>query len=491
MPKNHYFYRIIEIAMNSRKILLLSIFTCLILAPSYPGFAQQKNIDKLNGSWVGKLKIKTVELTLVINIASNDRDSLTVTIDSPDQGATGLPTSRVTYTKDSLVVESGRIGLTYKGRFDPDYTTLTGMCYQSGLTLPLELKHSEKKFELNRPQEPKPPFPYIVKDVQFSNKEGYVELVGTLTIPKGKGPFPAVVLISGSGPQNRDEEIFGHKPFLVLADYLTRHGIAVLRYDDRGVSKSTGSFTTATTYDFATDASAAVDFLRTQPSIDTGKIGLIGHSEGGMIAPMLASGRDDMDFIVLMAGPGITGAKILIEQTEVISRANGLSEQEIAEARKLNEQVYDVLKKNSDDVKAGEKIKKLLTDYNEKKTGKAGNRNAPDLQIDNQVKTLTSPWYRYFISFDPLDFLPKVKCPLLAVNGELDMQVGAKENLEAIEKAMIYGGNSKYTVTEIPGVNHLFQTAKTGSPNEYSKIEETMSPIVLELICNWILKETK
>jgi uncharacterized protein len=477
--------------MNSRKILLISIVSCLILVPSYSGFAQQRNTGKLIGSWAGKLKIKTVELTLVLNITSNERDSLTVTIDSPDQGATAIPTSRVTFTKDSLVVESGKIGFAYKGHFDPDFTTLTGTWNQSGMSLPLELKHSEKKFEFNRPQEPKPPFPYIVKDIQFSNKDANVDLAGTLTIPKEMGRFPAVVLITGSGPQNRDEEIFGHKPFLVLADYLTRHGIAVLRYDDRGVAKSTGNFATSTTYDFATDASAAVDFLRTQPSIDTGKIGLIGHSEGGMIAPMLASGRDDIDFILLMAGPGITGAKILIEQTEVISRTNGLSEQEIAEARKLNEQVYDVLKKNSDDEKAGEKIKKLLTDYNEKKTGKAGATNTPDQQVDNQVKTLTSPWYRYFISFDPLDYLPKVKCPLLALNGELDMQVGAKENLEAIEKAMIYGGNSKYTVTEIPGVNHLFQTATTGSPNEYGKIEETMSPIALELICNWILKETK
>jgi len=251
------------------------------------------------------------------------------------------------------------------------------------------------------------------------------------------------------------------------------------------------SFTTSTTFDFATDVSAAVDFLKTQPSIDTGKIGLIGHSEGGMIAPMIATSRNDIDFIVLMAGPGITGANILLEQTELISRANGGSNDEITAARKLNEKVYKVLKKTTDNEKASEKIKKLLTDYTQNQANKKGAKKVPEEQINFQVKTMISPWFRYFVSFDPMEYLSKVKCPLLAINGQLDMQVSAKENLEAIEKAMIFSGNSKYTVTEIPGVNYLFQTATTGSPNEYSKIEETISPIVLEQIGSWIAKVTK
>lgn len=477
--------------MNTIKPFFGRFFILLLIMLSFSVYAQQQVIDKLKGSWTGSLKIKSTELTLVLNIAVNDKDSLTVTIDSPGQGAKGLPTSRVTFRGDSLVVEAIKLGAAYKGKFDNDFITLTGTWNQSGLSLPLILKHSDKKFELLRPQEPKPPFPYIVKDVQIPNKEANVELSGTLTIPKEGRRFPAVILITGSGPQNRDEEVFSHKPFLVLSDWLTRQGIAVLRYDDRGVAKSTGNFTSATTYDFATDASATVDFLKTQPSIDTSKIGVVGHSEGGMIAPMVASGREDIDFIVLLAGPGISGAKILQDQTEVISRANGVSEEEIADAGKLNKQVYQVLKKNSDNEKAGEKIKKLLTDYNKKQSGKKGGTKIPEQQLNFQVKTLVSPWYRYFIRFDPLNYLPKVKCPLLALNGQLDMQVGSKENLEAIEKAMIFSGNSQYTVTEIPGVNHLFQTATTGSPNEYSKIEETISPIVLEQISNWILNVTK
>ncbi len=477
--------------MKTKKSLTGTFFILLLILISLSGYAQEQVKDKIKGSWIGSLKVKTVELTLVINIAANEKDSLTVTIDSPDQGATGLPTSRIGFNHDSLIVESRSLGIAYKGHFNPDLTILTGNWYQAGLSFPLTLRHSDKKFELARPQEPKPPYPYLVKDVQIPNKTEGIELAGTLTVPKESGRYPAVILITGSGPQNRDEEIYGHKPFLVLSDYLTRHGIAVLRYDDRGIAKSTGNFTSSTTFDFATDVSAAVDFLKTQPSIDTSKIGLIGHSEGGMIAPMVATGRNDIGFIVLMAGPGITGVNILLEQTDLISRANGVSNDEIATARKLNEEIYEVLKKTTDNEKASEKIKKLLTDYTQNQTNKKGAKKVPEEQINFQVKTMVSPWFRYFVSFDPMEYLSKIKCPLLAINGQLDMQVSAKENLEAIEKAMIFSGNSKYTITEIPGVNHLFQTATTGSPNEYSKIEETISPIVLEQISNWILKMTK
>jgi pimeloyl-ACP methyl ester carboxylesterase len=477
--------------MKTKNFLCGTSIILFLILISLSGFGQMPALDKIKGSWVGTLKIKTTELTLVLNISSDKNDSLTVTFDSPDQGAKGLPTSKVIFNNDSIVVESGSLGIVYKGRFNPDFTILTGLWNQSGLSLPLVLKHSDKKFEQVRPQEPKPPFPYIVKEVEIPNKEADVVLAGTLTLPKAAGRCPSVILITGSGPQDRDEEIFGHKPFLVLADYLTRRGIAVLRYDDRGIAKSTGNFTNSTTLDFAKDVSAAVDFLKTQPYIDTGKIGLIGHSEGGMIAPMVATGRDDIDFIVLMAGPGVNGDKILMEQTEAISRANGVSEWEIAAATKVNAALYNILKKTPDDEKAAEKIRKLLTDYNQKMVSKNRSSKVPEEQINYQVKTLISPWFRYFINFDPLDYLSKVKCPLLAINGQLDMQVEAKENLEAIEKAMIFSGNSKYTVTAIPGLNHLFQTATTGSPNEYSKIEETISPIALELISTWILKITK
>jgi len=477
--------------MKTKKSLTGTFFILLLILISLSGHAQQQIISKIKGSWIGSLKVKTVELTLVINISANENDSLTVTIDSPDQGATGLPTSRVGFNSDSLIVESRSLGIAYKGHFNPDLTTLTGAWNQSGLSFPLTLQHSDKKFKLSRPQEPKPPYPYIVKDVQIPNKTADVELAGTLTVPRESGHYPAVILITGSGPQNRDEEIYGHKPFLVLSDYLTRRGIAVLRYDDRGIAKSTGDFSGSTTFDFATDVSAAVDFLKAQPAIDTGKIGLIGHSEGGMIAPMIATGRNDIGFIILMAGPGIPGVNILLEQTDLISRANGVSNDEIATARKLNEEIYEVLKKTTDNEKASEKIKKLLTDYTQNQANKKGANKVPEEQINFQVKTMVSPWFRYFVSFDPIEYLSKVKCPLLAINGQLDMQVSSKENLEAIEKAMIFSGNSKYTVMEIPGVNHLFQTATTGSPNEYSKIEETISPIVLEQIGNWILKITK
>jgi uncharacterized protein len=477
--------------MHKIKPSAIIIAFLLLILVSWSGFSQQTSKDKILGSWVGTLDVKTSQLTLVINLVLDINDTLLATIDSPDQSARDLPTSLVIYRHDSLIVESKSLGISYQGRFNPDLTELTGKWNQNGYSLPLVLKHSERKYVQSRPQEPKPPFAYSVKEVKIENKEAGVMLSGTMTSPRVEGNYPAVILITGSGPQNRDEELFGHKPFLVLADFLTRQGIIVLRYDDRGIGKSTGDFTTATTYDFATDASAAVDFLKRQHSVDTTMVGLIGHSEGGMIAPMVASGRNDIAFIVMMAGPGIPGEKILMEQTEVISRANGVSEEDIAASAKLNRQVYEVLKKTPDDAVASEKIRNLLTDYTRKMSEQKGTPKTPDQQLTFQVKTLVSPWYRYFVSFNPLDYLSKVKCPLLAINGSLDMQVGAKENLEAIEKAMIFGGNSKYTVKEIEGVNHLFQTATTGSPNEYSKISETISPLVLEQISTWILNLTK
>ncbi len=477
----------------SKKIhfLLLSI-TGLILCIAFSGFTQDNELlKKVKGAWSGTLKIQGMELTLVFNFAINDHDSLIVTIDSPDQGAKDIPTSSVVLTKDSLIVKSKALKGSYQGAFNKEYSFNKGSWKQSGLTFPLEMKHSENKFARNRPQEPQPPFPYQEREVIFKNPATGNSLAGTLTMPNEKGIFPAAILITGSGPQNRNEELMGHKPFLVLADYLTRHGIAVLRYDDRGIGKSTGDFQSATTTDFATDVSAAFDFLKSQEGIDTLHIGLIGHSEGGMIAPMVASKRIDIGFIVLLAGPGLTGEQILQLQTVLIAKADSANDKDIARTVKLNNDIYTILKKNSDNTKASEKIRKVIYSYNKKLPPGKNEDKLSDAEIEIQISTLISPWFRNFLTFNPIDNLTEVKCPLLALNGSLDLQVPSKENLNAIERAMIFGGNSHYSIEEIPGVNHLFQTATTGAPSEYSKIEETISPLVLEKLTSWILKTTK
>lgn len=466
---------------------VLSLFALIMI--SIHGVAQDHElIGKIKGTWSGPMKVGAAEITLVINITPGDKDSLTVMIDSPDQGVKGIATSKVRVTADSLIVKSKVLMGSYQGSFEDNYTTLKGTWKQSGMTFPLDLHHSFEKYSVNRPQEPKPPFPYIEKEVVVKNNKANVELAGTLTLPGSGGPFPAVILITGSGAQNRDEELMGHKPFLVLADYLTRKGIAVLRVDDRGFGKSTGNFSTATTLDFATDVSAEIDFLKTQKEIDSTKIGLAGHSEGGLIGPIVASERKDVAFVVLLAGPGVTGEQILLMQTARMNKMAGYSDKELADEKSLRTKIYTVIKKNSDNEKAATKIKAYVQSAKQKNPHGRGISQMDDVQTDIFIKECTSPWFRTFLVLDPVNYLTKVHCPLLALNGSLDVQVPSKENLAAIEKAMIFGGNSHYSIEEIPDANHLFQHAKTGNVDEYGKIEETMSPEVLEKVAAWINK---
>jgi uncharacterized protein len=329
-----------------------------------------------------------------------------------------------------------------------------------------------------RPQNPKKPYPYHEEEVIFESRESGIKLSGTLTFPESGGPFPAVVLISGSGAQDRNEELMGHKPFLVLSDYLTRHGIAVLRFDDRGVGGSTTGSSGDTTDNFAIDVMGGTSYLKTRKEIDSKNIGLIGHSEGGMIAPLVAAKSSDIAFIVMMAGTGVPGEDILKLQGELIMRANGAPEEMIKENARVQKVMLDIIKTTTDKEIAKEKIREALSDLG------PGKLDA----IQTQLYTTMSPWMRFFINFDPKTALEKVKCPVLALNGEKDLQVSPAQNLPEIEKALIAGKNKDYKIIELPGLNHLFQTCKTGSVAEYAQIEETISPNVLELITSWILE---
>lgn len=480
---------------KKRKWYFVFLFSTLIILGNGVSISlsqeQGTASNNVEGIWEGKLVVPGGELRIVFNI-STENGILTATMDSPDQGVTGIPVEKVTFSDSNLILEVKSIGGVFVGKVSVDFLWIEGEWKQGGLSFPLTLNRVEKRVELLRPQEPKPPFPYREEEVFFENKEAKIKLAGTLTIPYGEGPFPVVVLISGSGPQDRDETVFGHRPFLVLADYLTRQGIAVLRFDDRGVGKSTGDFSTATSEDFASDVLAAIEYLKKRGEINSQQIGLIGHSEGGIIAPIVATKSKDIAFIILMAGTGLTGEEIIYLQQALISRAIGISEEEIIKNRQYNEKIFSIVKSEQDGKIKKEKITQILTDYwnglSEEEKVKMGDQK---VYFKAQLESLLSLWLHFFLIYDPKPTLSQVQCPVLAINGELDLQVPPKENLGAIEEALRRGGNKNYSIKELPGLNHLFQTAETGSPEEYVKIEETISPLALKVIGDWILKVIK
>ncbi|MDD4993277.1 MAG: alpha/beta fold hydrolase [Paludibacter sp.] len=458
-----------------------NLFISLLLTISAFGFSQD-----ITGDWNGALKVGGMQLRLVFHITKTDA-VYSATMDSPDQGAKGIPMSKVTYGNQILTVEMAAANINYSGTFD-NKETVTGTFNQGGQSFPLVLtRKAIEKVEAKRPQNPVKPYPYYSEEVTFMNVKDSIKLAGTLTLPKKEGKFPVVVMITGSGPQNRDEELMGHKPFLVIADYLTRNGIGVLRYDDRGCYESKGNFAKATTNDFATDVDAAVNYLKTRKDIDSKKIGLIGHSEGGIIAPIVASKNKSVSYIVLMAGTAIPGSELLLRQQDLIGRASGMKDDDLKTAAELNTHIYKLVDQyqNPDTLKA--KISNYLLDEAKKHPDmKMPEGKTVNDVIELQLSQLMSPWMLNFIRYNPAPILEKVTCPVLAINGDKDLQVPANVNLPAIEKALKKGGNKKGTIKELPGLNHLFQECKTGLPTEYGEIEQTVSPVALETMVNWI-----
>lgn len=455
-----------------------------------------ENLEEIEGLWLGNLEVRAgVELRLLFNISTEPNGSAIVTLDSLDQGAKGIPVEGVSYKDGKLKLEARSIRGIFEGTVREDGSGIEGRWKQGPADIPLVLERIDKAPDMSRPQDPVKPYPYREEEVTFENKEAGIELAGTLTLPEVSreeaGPYPAVLLISGSGQQDRNEEIFGHRPFLVLADSLTRRGIAVLRVDDRGVGGSGGDPSLATTEDFVGDALAGVEYLKNREEIDQAGIGLIGHSEGGLIAPLAAVRDPDIAFIVLMAGPGLSGEEIIYLQSALIAGAMGEDAEAIERNRALQESIFTVLKEEKNNTVAGPKIRELimnsLAGLSEEEKQNSG---YTEESIDPQVQVLVSPWMRHFLSYDPRPALMEVKCPVLAINGEKDLQVPPEENLQAIEKALEAGGNPDYTIKEMPGLNHLFQTAETGSPSEYGNIQETVSPAVPELIGAWILNHS-
>ncbi|MEO6915540.1 MAG: alpha/beta hydrolase [Chitinophagaceae bacterium] len=453
----------------------------LLLLLSAASYAQD-----ITGDWNGTLKVQSIQLRLVIHV-SKAGEGYTATMDSPDQNARGLPVSQIGFASPVFTFSISSAGISYEGSLN-EKQEIIGNFKQGGQVIPLVLsKNGGDQIAIQRPQTPVKPYPYYSEEVSIINSKDNVTLAGTLTLPKKEGSFPAVILITGSGAQNRDEEVFQHKPFLVIADYLTRNGIAVLRYDDRGVFGSTGNFSTSTSEDFVRDVEAGLAFLESRKEIDKKSIGLIGHSEGGMIAPIVASKHKEITFIVLLAGPGIPGDELLIAQGALLAKASGMAKGEIDPDLQIQRDLVGIVKSSKDNIS----LVNTLTAYYKKALKENSGLKKPEgvteeAFIQSQIAQLTSPWMVNYIKYDPAPTLALVHCPVLALNGAKDLQVPPKENLAAIKAGLEKGGNKNVTVKELPGLNHLFQEAGTGSPEEYGTITQTFSPVALEAILGWL-----
>ena len=474
--------------MNKHVLFFYTVLSSLLMmciAASPAMFENQKPI----GIWEGTLSVGQIKLRVLFKIHSVN-DTLKVSFDSPDQGTKDIPANLVEAVNDSILIEVPSIGGKYEGLLSAQSDSLHGNWKQGPYTIPLKMHRIEKVKEVLRPQEPKPPFPYREEEVTFENKKDSVKFAGTLTLPQGEGPFPAAILITGSGAQNRNEELLGHKPFLVLSDYLTRNGIAVLRYDDRGVGGSTGNVSQSTTKSFAGDVLQAVEYLRIRKEIDSKKIGLIGHSEGGVVAPLAASQSSNIAFIVLMAGTGVTGEEIMLPQIESMEQMVNAPAAEIHAKLQMYKKYFDLLKANVDTIVFAEKRRAMASEYISHLSDSTS-KTKTVVNVESELNRMNYPWFRFFLSYDPKTALRKVRCPVFAINGEKDRQVLAALNLQNIEKALKKGKNKKYTIKEFKGLNHLFQHSQTGSQMEYGKIEETVAPEVLDAISDWIIKTVK
>ncbi len=447
--------------------------------------------QEISGTWQGELNVQGTKLEIVFHI-EKQTEGYTSLMDSPTQGAFGIPTTKTTFDNGKIEVVISNLAVFYQGTLKND--SIIGVFNQNGMPFPLSLYKAEKKTQL-RPQEPKEPYPYTVEEIVFANSKEKIKLAGTLTLPQQKEKkYPAVLLIAGSGPNDRDETVFGHKPFWVLADYLTRHEIAVLRYDKRGIGESEGEYFMATMQDFADDAEEAINYLKTRKEIDSSKIGLIGHSEGGIIAPMIAAKNGDVSFIVLMAGLGVSGVDLSLAQNQFAFNKTSLSKEEKEHLNEMLKDIYNSVLSWGEYV--GTDIERTLL---KQKLGELWENLPMEIQrsvlkdafIEKTSANIATPWFRHFLLTNPSDYLKNVSIPVLAINGENDTQVEYKTNLGLIENALKKGNNKHYTIKSYPQLNHLFQESTTGEIEEYGKIEQTISPKVMEDVTNWIEIQVK
>lgn len=440
----------------------------VVLALSSPVAAFGQAADP-SGDWKGVLKRGAIDLKVALHLGPAS------TFDSPDQGVKGLPAT-MTRDGDRIIVTIPNVGR-FEGALKADGKTLVG-------TLSGDVMSGDVVFERGlivpaaRPQIPTKPYPYREVEASYDNaaRPG-VHLAGTLTVPDGAGPFPAVLLITGSGRQDRDETLFEHRPFLVLADHFTRRGVAVLRVDDRGAGGSTGAGPNDTSLDFATDVQAGIDWLKSRPEIDARRIGLLGHSEGGIIAPIVARNNPDVAFAVLWAGPGVSGADVLIEQARAVVASSGAPAEQVEATGRRQRALVDAVLSSSDEAAAYQAAIRIAT-----------SDGTPEAQAAPSIRRLTGAWFRTFLTYDPRSTLESLRIPVLALLGGKDVQVLASQNEPPMKAA--FANNPRAKVMVLPGLNHLFQNTTTGSPAEYGTLTETIDPKALKLMGDWIVDVT-
>jgi pimeloyl-ACP methyl ester carboxylesterase len=469
------------------------IFIAVLLLATLNAKAQTKDVS---GIWEGKLNVG-VELRLVFHFNKNNDGTYTGTMDSPDQNAKGIACSKVTVTADSVIAEIKMINGAYKAAIAND-STLSGKWVQGTGSFPLIIKHVEKASEIKpKPQTPQPPFNYNSEDVEYNNADSSIHFGATFTYPKTGGPFVTAILITGSGQQDRDETILGHKPFAVIADYLTKNGYAVLRIDDRGMGKTSAvNIKNATSADFAKDVEAGLAYINSRKEVDKNKIGLIGHSEGGLIADIIASRNKNIDFVIMLAGPGTKGDVLLADQTHEILMSGGVSKVAV-DAYKT---AYENILQNALQMDTAAAITASLNYFKEWKQ-KTDPKLLKELAIDNDttanemIRQMTvqfsMPWFKYFLQTNPTDYIKQFKCKVLALNGSKDIQVLPQQNLTAIKSALEKSKSKKFEVHELPGLNHLFQHCNVCTIQEYAQLDETFAPEALDIIAKWLNENVK
>ncbi|WP_439132325.1 alpha/beta hydrolase family protein [Polaribacter sp.] len=440
----------------------------------------------ISGDWSGKTKRGDKEITFIFNI-KQENGKYSAIMNIPTFRISGMKPAVTTFTNGKLTIDGSNLGMSYIADFNSELQQFEGHYKEGGIEMALNLKKGALEVaDQRRPQEPVKPYPYYEEEVMFPNKEANISLAGTLTLPNNKGKFPVVILISGSGPQDRDETFMGHKPFLVLADHLTKQGIGVLRFDDRGQGESTGDFGSATTEDFSKDVLSAIAYLKTRKEVDKKNIGLVGHSEGGIIAPLAANNSNDVAFMVLLASTGISGAELSVIQSKTLRQFP------VKDEKAYEENARKAIAIVTSDKSESEIKTELIAHYDNFLRPILSDLNVPEKNINafisNQVNTSIKPWSRYFLQYNPADEIEKLQIPVLSLNGSKDTQVNAKINQNGIRQALIKGGNKDYKILELENLNHFFQECDTGKMDEYRKIEQTFSPIALKEISSWVLE---
>jgi pimeloyl-ACP methyl ester carboxylesterase len=471
----------------------MRIIFALLVSVAFAGVNAQ---NPFAGDWSGKLEVG-VSMRLVLHI--KDSTGIHATMDSPDQKAFGFKADNTIITGDSIKIFFNRIGGKYVAVIElkGDEPKLNGTWYQGGMQFPLSMERGVAP-ALQRPQTPKPPFNYAVEDVVYTNADKSVTLGGTITRPTATGKYPAIILITGSGQQDRDETILSHKPFWVIADHLTKNGFAVLRVDDRGMGKSKGELENVTSQDFANDVITSINYLKTRSDIDLKKIGLIGHSEGGMIAPMVAAKTKDVAFMVLLAGPAVRGDEVINEQRVAIMKASGTDSVVVREidaiGRKIMGIVMDSKTKDEALLKAESATRQWAS------AARSDSKAVLNITSDDKIKTYVSqsinqlyvPWFRYFLQYDPAPALERSKCQVLAMYGEKDIQVIPSQNSEPMKRILSKSRKAgEFRVVEMKGLNHLFQKCNSCSLAEYGELTETFSEEALRVITDWLKLVTK